>query len=133
MVYNEAKPMIRIKEISSDTEMQTALKIRRAVFCEEQKVPEQEEFDGLDHTCRQYLAFRNGKPIGTARLRIESSNKTKIERVAVLAKERGKGAGHALMKRTIGDAEGDGECIIAIHAQCHAQKFYEDMGFAQIG
>jgi len=125
--------MIDVIEIWSQEEMQKAFSIRRVVFCDEQKVHPEEEFDGLDVKCRHYLAVRNGRAIGTARLRIDNPNKTRIERVAVLSKERGLGAGQALMRRTINDAQNEKKCTIAIHAQRHAQSFYEVLGFIQIG
>ena len=113
--------------------MEAAFHIRRVVFCDEQKVCLAEEFDGLDGECRQYLARREGRIVGTARLRKDSAEKTKIERVAVLKEERGNGVGQELMIRTIKDAGLDGTRKTAIHAQCHAQTFYEAIGFIQIG
>jgi predicted GNAT family N-acyltransferase len=124
---------IQITEITSDEDMEAAFHIRRVVFCDEQKVDAQEEFDGLDADCRQYLARYDGRIVGTARLRQDSSEKTKIERVAVLKEDRGNGVGQELMFRTINDAKSDGAGTIAIHAQCHAQTFYEALGFVQIG
>jgi predicted GNAT family N-acyltransferase len=124
---------IEIIEISSDEDMEAAFQIRRVVFCDEQKVDPAEEFDGLDGDCRQYLARHTGRIVGTARLRADSASKTKIERVAVLKEERGHGVGQELMFRTIKDAKSDGARTIAIHAQCHAQTFYEALGFVQIG
>ena len=57
----------------------------------------------------------------------------KIERVAVLAADRGKGIGKALMVRMIEDSRADGARTITIHAQCHAEKFYQALGFKRIG
>ena len=125
--------MVDVTEIRSQQEMQKAFNIRRIVFCDEQKVDPQVEFDGLDLKCRHYLAVQSGRAIGTARLRIDKPNKIKIERVAVLLKERGKGVGQALMRRAINDAQNKKGCTIAIHAQSHAQRFYETLGFKQIG
>ncbi|MBK18161.1 MAG: GNAT family N-acetyltransferase [Rhodospirillaceae bacterium] len=124
---------IEITEISSDDDMEKAFEIRRIVFCDEQKVDPEEEFDGQDHECRQYLAKRDGHAVGTARLRRDSPEKTKIERVAVLKEERGIGIGQQLMFRTIKDAREDGAGTVAIHAQCHAEKFYLGLGFERIG
>jgi predicted GNAT family N-acyltransferase len=124
---------IQIIEISSDEDMEAAFHIRHVVFCDEQEVDPAEEFDGLDDECRQYLARYDGRIVGTARLRRDSAVKTKIERVAVLKEERGRGVGQELMFRTIKDAKSDGAGTIAIHAQCHAQTFYEALGFVQIG
>ena len=125
--------MIDVIETKSQEEMQKAFNIRRIVFCDEQKVDPELEFDGLDLKCQHYLAVRNDRAIGTARLRIDNPNKIKIERVAVLLKERGKGVGQALMRRAINDAQNKKGCTIGIHAQSHAQRFYETLGFKQIG
>ena len=125
--------MIDVIETKSQEEMQKAFNIRRIVFCDEQKVDPELEFDGLDLKCQHYLAVLNERAIGTARLRIDKPNKIKIERVAVLLKERGKGVGQALMRRAINDAQNKKWCTIAIHAQSHAQRFYETLGFKQIG
>ena len=71
--------------------------IRRKVFVEEQNVPEELELDELDATAVHLLATRDGRPVGTARLLIDG-NTAKIGRVALLAEERGTGAGAALMR-----------------------------------
>ena len=125
--------MVDVIEIRSQEEMQKAFNIRRIVFCGEQKVDPQLEFDGLDLKCRHYLAVQSGRAIGTARLRIDYQKIIKIERVAVLLKERGKGAGQALMRRAINDAQPKKGFTIAIHAQCHALSFYETLGFKKFG
>lgn len=126
--------MVDVTEIRSQEEMQKAFNVRRIVFCDEQKVDPQVEFDGLDLKCRHYLAVQSGRAIGTARLRIDHQKKKfKIERVAVLLKERGKGAGQALMRRAINDAQPKKGFTIAIHAQCHALSFYETLGFKKFG
>ena len=44
--------MVDVTEIRSQQEMQKAFNIRRIVFCDEQKVDPQVEFDGLDLKCR---------------------------------------------------------------------------------
>jgi len=124
---------IDIVEIADATEREAAFAIRRHVFCDEQRVDPALEFDGLDESCRQYLARRNGRPIGTARLRDTGPGAVKIERVAVLAVERRRGVGAALMVRAIEDARAAGARQIAIHAQCHAEHFYAGLGFRTVG
>lgn len=124
---------IEIIEITDAADREAAFAIRRRVFCDEQRVASAIEFDGLDDSCRQYLARRDGRPIGTARLRETGPGAVKIERVAVLAAERRRGVGAALMARTIADARAAGARQIAIHAQCHAEHFYAGLGFHTIG
>jgi predicted GNAT family N-acyltransferase len=124
---------IDITEISTPAEQETAFVIRHVVFCDEQKVDPELEFDGLDATCRQYIVTCNGEAVGTARLRDAGDGVVKIERVAVLREARGKGIGKALMIRTMQDARSGGAATIAIHAQCHAEAFYEALGFRRVG
>ena len=124
---------IEVAEITGAAELETAFAIRRQVFCEEQRVDPALEFDGLDDGCRQYLARRHGRAIGTARLRRTGPGAVKIERVAVLADERRRGAGAALMTRAIADARAAKAESIAIHAQCHAEHFYGGLGFRTEG
>ena len=124
---------IDIIEIEDSEDQQQAFAIRHEVFCVEQKVDQDEEFDGLDGECRQYLARLDGAVVGTARIRKAGDDEIKIERVAVRAADRGKGIGWALMKRTIEDARTGGAATIAIHAQCHAEDFYAALGFRRIG
>ena len=124
---------IHIEIISRAADQDTAFAIRRVVFCDEQKVDPALEFDGLDGDCPQYIATLDGTPVGTARIRDAGDGVVKIERVAVLQEERGKGIGTALMRRTMEDARASGAAIVAIHAQCHAEAFYEALGFHRVG
>lgn len=124
---------VDIVEITGAADQDAAFAIRRRVFCDEQHVDPALEFDGLDASCQQYLAFRNGRPVGTARLREAAPGAVKIERVAVLPNERRKGIGGALMARAIADARAAGAQRIAIHAQCHAEHFYAGLGFRTVG
>lgn len=58
--------------IKSLAEMEQAYEIRREVFLVEGGENEEEEFDGNDFCAAHLLAFWNGKPVGTMRLRIVS-------------------------------------------------------------
>lgn len=124
---------VEIVEITDEADLKSAFAIRHDVFCDEQQVDPALEFDGLDESCRHYLARCGTVASGTARIRDAGNGVIKIERVAVLAAERGKGIGKALMIRTIEDARTAGAATIAIHAQCHAEEFYEALGFKRIG
>lgn len=121
-----------ITEIANGADMEAAQAVRREVFCVEQGVSREEEFDGLDEHCRHYLARLGGEPVGTARAR-PLGEETKIERVAVLQRSRGNGIGRALMDRAIAEVERSGVRRIVLNAQCHAEPFYAALGFVAEG
>ena len=106
--------------------------IRRAVFVQEQKVPEELELDEHDATAVHLLATEGGRPIGTARLLIDGE-KAKIGRVAVLAESRGTGAGAALMRAAMDQLRARGVRRVSLGAQAYAIPFYEKLGFAAYG
>lgn len=125
--------MLDIAEIANGADMEAALAVRREVFCVEQGVGREEEFDGLDESCRHYLARLGGEPVGAARTRPLNEDETKIERVAVLKESRRNGIGRALMDRAIADIERTAVKRIVLNAQCHAEQFYAALGFAAEG
>lgn len=124
---------LRIEEVSGGADMEAALAIRHEVFCVEQGVDQEEEFDGRDGVCRHYLARLDGRAVGAARTRPLGEGEAKIERVAVLRDLRGRGIGRALMERTIGDLARSGLARIVVHAQRHAETFYASLGFVTHG
>ena len=67
--------------------------IRRVVFVEEQNVPVELEWDGLDQNCTHFIVRSSSKAIATARLKPDGQ----IGRMAVLQAYRGIGAGSKLM------------------------------------
>lgn len=108
------------------------LALRRAVFVDEQGVDPAIDVDGLDESCAQILAWVNGVPVGTARLR-EVDGKAKGERVAVLDDFRGQGIGRALMEVVEGQARAQGLRCVLVHAQRAAVPFYEHIGYVASG
>ncbi|MEC7489572.1 MAG: GNAT family N-acetyltransferase [Pseudomonadota bacterium] len=114
-------------------EMEACMNIRNEVFCTEQKVSLELEFDGLDDVCRHLLARLGNYPVGTARTRSIRPEVAKFERVAVLQNHRGSNIGRALMHRAMVDAAGDGHTLGLLHAQSYAEPFYRKLGFVQEG
>ena len=104
--------------------------VRRAVFVDEQRVPEALEWDGVDGDCRHAIALdATGRAIGCARLLPDGH----IGRVAVLAPYRGCGVGDALMQCMLALAVELGHRRVIVNAQTHALAFYERLGFVAIG
>lgn len=108
------------------------LALRRAVFVDEQGVDPALDADGLDDDATQFLAWANGIPIGTARLRVVDG-KAKAERVAVLDDFRGHGVGGALMDAVERYARAQGHRSVLVHAQESVVPFYERLGYAAEG
>ena len=108
--------------------------VRRAVFIEEQRIDEREEWDDLDPGVTHALAYAcpvsaNRDPVGTGRLEPTG----KIGRVAVLPQYRGSGAGVAIMRRLMDLAVERGLREVYLNAQTSARGFYERLGFRADG
>lgn len=128
-MHNNMHKHTEIREGNWATLGPHASEIRRLVFIEEQRVPQEEEWDGRDDACVHFLALRDGVPVGTVRLLPDAH----IGRVAVLAEARGLGIGAALMRAAIEAARRDGHARIELAAQTHALAFYEHLGFMAFG
>lgn len=106
--------------------------IRNVVFCQEQHVSPEEEWDGLDPTCEHFLILDGGEALGTARLR-DYDGVAKIERVAVRMEHRGRRAGWDLMEAVIDRARERGFTTAMLNAQVTVEAFYAAMGFISEG
>ncbi|WP_226013065.1 GNAT family N-acetyltransferase [Halomicrobium salinisoli] len=105
------------------------LALRRAVFVEEQGVPEDRERDGRDDEAVHFLARVDGDPVGTARLRRAGGATGKVERVAVLPAHRGDGWGRRLMTAVEDEARRRGLDRLRLHAQTSVEGFYRALDY----
>lgn len=120
--------------VNTDEQLEMAYSIRREVFIEEQQVPEDLELDEYDATATHFLVMNDRKTVGTARFRpYDSAGTGKVERVAVLASERGKGTGAALMLFIEEYAKEQGYRQLKLNAQIQAKDFYERLGYVGYG
>lgn len=107
--------------------------LRRAVFIEEQGVPEDVEQDGRDSEAHHVLAVLDGVPVGCGRILIEGST-GKIGRVCVLRECRGQGVGLALVGACLEVMRGlPGLQRAELGAQTYAIGLYEKLGFSAYG
>ncbi len=104
-------------------------RIRRAVFIDEQRVPESDEWDDEDPVSVHALASLNRDPVGTGRLNPAG----KIGRIAVVAGLRGRGIGALILRRLLEEAYHRGIREPYLHAQLQAVSFYEKFGFRSEG
>ena len=124
---------IRIIEALNSTDMEACYAIRTEVFCNEQQVSREIEFDGLDAECHHYLARIKENAVGTARMRSVGKGIIKFERIAVYMANRGQQIGRALMDRALADACNSGARCGVLNSQSSAVAFYIKLGFTQKG
>ena len=102
--------------------------VRFAVFVDEQQIPRELEMDDRDIACVHWLALDgSGSPLGTVRLDIDAGGK--VGRLAVLARERGRGVGRALMESLHEHARAQRLARVWCHAQASAVPFYTRLGY----
>lgn len=123
---------MKIGPADTDAARQACFDIRRAVFIDEQQIPEAEEWDAHDATCLHYLAGTRDAPAGTARL-IAKGRVAKIGRVAVLPAFRGTGLGVRIMQAVMADATARGFRQAELESQVYAVPFYARLGFVAEG
>lgn len=104
--------------------------IRSKVFVEEQNVPKDLEWDGLDEEAHHFLAINSaGVRVGCARLLPTGQ----IGRMAVLKEMRGQQIGNRLLDACIEKAKNLGFDRVFLHAQTQAEGFYRKAGFLPSG
>ncbi len=107
--------------------------VRAEVFQKEQGISADDDFDGLDNTAEQFVAYEDGNPIGTARYRVLPDKVGKVERVAVFKAHRGKKVGRAIMDSVSETAKEQGLAKLVLDSQVSAANFYESLGYQKDG
>ena len=122
---------IDVREVSWSEQQAALSQIRRAVFIEEQHVPEELEWDGLDPECRHVLAVdsESGTLVGTGRLEADGQ----IGRMAIHKDYRRQGIGFRILQKLLDIARRDGHQQIYLHAQISAVNFYQQAKFEACG
>jgi len=121
---------INVKIITSENNLKIAFAIRKKVFVEEQKVPEDIEWDEFEYIANHVLAYIQDTPAGTARWR-QTQKGMKLERFAVLPKFRSCGVGKNLVHFILNELMNSE--TIYLHAQEHVVSFYKRFGFVKKG
>ena len=124
----------RFVKIKSPEDLNISFKIRKKVFCEEQKISEKIEFDNLDHVCEHFLIDKDKSYIATARVRPKNKKIFKIERVAVLPEFRRLKVGSLLINEIIGFYLNNKKSnSIILHSQVAVEEFYKSLNFTSYG
>ena len=121
------------KLVTSDVELQEALRVRRQVFVREQGILEDLVFDGHDREALHMVVKDGERVIGTARVQFLTDNQAKLERMAVLERYRRKGIGREMLQFL--DAVWKDKQVrqVIIHAQLEVVPFYKLCGFGESG
>ena len=121
---------IAVSIVSWSERQAEIISVRRAVFIEEQNVPESIELDGKDPDCRHVLACeKSGAPVGTARLNASG----RIGRMAVLREYRRLGVGREILRVIMDYGRANGITDFHVSSQVSAVGFYKKMGFVPFG
>lgn len=118
-----------VRKADWQKDMVDIMRIREAVFINEQNVPAEQEWDDLDSCSTHFLAVDGIYAMGTARLTKETDDCARISRVAVLKDWRGLSIGDELLHAAIEEAEQQKFKQLTLTAQTHATKFYKRFGF----
>lgn len=118
-------------KITKNYDLKVAFEIRKSVFVEEQDVPladEFDQFDSLDGLAEHILAYYDGKPVGTGRIRWVD-HVGKLERICILEPYRKFGIGKVIIKTLEVIAEEKGMTKVKLHGQTQAEGFYKKLGY----
>ena len=107
-------------------------KLRQQVFIDEQGVPAEEIFDGLNSQATHIVVFDCGTPVATSRVLNDGKN-WHIGLVAVDKSKRGMHLGEKVMQASIEHIMSNGGREILLTAQQQVCEFYEKLGFIQSG
>ncbi|MBR5586890.1 MAG: GNAT family N-acetyltransferase [Clostridia bacterium] len=111
---------------------QEAKNIRETVFVKEQGFTD--EYDEKDAVATHFVMFEDGKAIATCRIfEKEEKGVYMFGRMAVLKQLRGKNLGRKMIEAAQNFVSEQGGKKIILHAQLHAQGFYEKNGFSPYG
>jgi predicted GNAT family N-acyltransferase len=123
---------MEIIRVTGKHELEQCFIIRKKVFVEEQKVPQDLELDEKDESpeaCHHLLLLENGRPVATGRWYKYKPQTAKLQRVAVLQAHRGQGLGKQMILAMEQHAKEHGCTASMLDGQCHAEEFYLKLGY----
>lgn len=126
MVKTEFKEAVTIEE------KETAFKLRKLVFADEQGIPAHLDQDGKDNLAMHLIAIINKKTIATGRLYIENEH-GHLSRIAVNPDYRGKGLGKKIVEQLINRAIQQNLKGVYLYPHAHLEEFYKSFGFITVG
>lgn len=132
--YESGGDMLELRCGDWTTLARDATVLRSAVFIDEQGVAPEIELDALDAVALHAVAYnRLGLAVATGRLLPAEAGVARIGRMAVDRMLRGQRWGRQLLDALVQAARARGDAAVLLHAQCHAQGFYQRAGFVPEG
>ncbi|UOQ43406.1 GNAT family N-acetyltransferase [Halobacillus salinarum] len=108
-----------------------AFLVRRLVFIEEQKVPEDLEHDEYDKDAVHLVGYENGRPVAAARIRF-AGDYGKLERICVLVEKRGLSYGKQMIQFMEEVIHNQNYSLVKLNAQTHAESFYKSLDYKTV-
>ncbi|MYS35299.1 putative GNAT family N-acyltransferase [Streptomyces sp. KhCrAH-43] len=131
------------RTVTDEQDRAACFQLRKEVFVGEQNVPEEIEYDAYDADAVHVIAVAaDGTALGTGRLlhgpAAAAHNGVdptvgSLGRLAVSKEARGLGVGAALVRAIEDAARNQGLAAVDLHAQTHALRFYERLGYEPYG
>jgi len=121
-----------VRQARTNDEIEAAMRLRFAVFCEEQGVTLEAEQDGRDQSAVHVVVMEDDRLIGTCRLLIDSGV-ARLGRMVVSAERRGAGVGSAILEEADRTALAAGAGAIRLNAQVPARGVYDRAGYEAEG
>ena len=106
--------------------------VRNQVFCVEQRISEDIEWDACDDAATHVVLYKNNKAVSTGRM-IRKENAYYIGRVATLKEYRGNGYGSSVTQSLVDWAAEHNIGEVHLHAQKYVEAFYKKLGFESYG
>lgn len=132
--FEAGEPMIDVRLGDWATLGADAKAIRTAVFIDEQKIPQEMEWDEADHGCVHAVATnRLGMALATGRLLQDAPGIARIGRMAALQALRSSGVGRRVLDALVDAARVRGDTEVVLNAQTSAASFYARAGFTPRG
>lgn len=124
--------MITGKWLRPGAPIEDALRVRQAVFVEEQGFGSETERDTLDDASWHVVLYEGEDPVATGRI-YWAEGEFHIGRICVLRALRGQRYGDLLMRLLLYKALDHNARSVTLGAQVHAMPFYARYGFASYG
>jgi predicted GNAT family N-acyltransferase len=124
---------VTVRTTRDPAEIEAARELRIEVFCDEQGVPRELEFDGRDDEATQVVALDESGIVATCRLRYPEPGACKLERMVVKRRLRGSGVGARLLAGSEDEARRAGARTMVLNSQLRAQGFYAGCGYVAQG